>query len=331
MSSKPTVLSGIQSSGSLHLGNYLGAIKHWVADQDKFNNFYMIADYHSITVMPDPDTLRERKKELIGMLLACGLDPNKSVLFCQSNVPEHMELSWILTCACPIGWLERMTQFKDKSKKIGDSDSVSAGLLMYPILQAADILIYNANYVPIGEDQRQHVELTRDVAQRFNFRYGETLTIPEALIRKTGARIMSLSNPDRKMSKSDEDTMSCLGLLDKPDELRLKVKRATTDSLREIVFDPERAGLYNLLTIYRELSGQTEEEIETHFTGKGYKHLKEELGDLVVNIFTPIQERYAEITADPKTIRDVLVEGAEKARVVASKTVKDCRNAIGID
>ncbi len=330
---KPVVLSGIQSSGSLHIGNYLGAIRNWVAGQDQYENYFMIADYHAITTLPDPNTLRTQKRALIGMLLACGLDPQRSVIFCQSDVMEHMELTWILTCVTPIGWLERMTQYKDKSKKVSDQESIGSGLLMYPVLMAADILIYQANYVPVGDDQRQHVELTRDIAQRFNYLYGEVFTIPEAIIRKSGARIMSLTRPENKMSKSDEDADGCLNLLDSPDDIRRKIKRATTDSQRGIVFDPspERSGLYNLLTIYKELSGLSEEEIEKHFEGQGYKALKEELAELVVEKLVPIQQRYAEITEDEHTIQRVLAEGAEKARQVASQTVKAARKAIGMD
>ncbi len=333
MTVKPVVLSGIQSSGNLHIGNYIGAIQHWVAEQDKYTNFYMIADYHAITVLPDAQSLRTQRKALMGLLLACGLDPQKSVIFAQSDVMEPWELSWILTCMTPLGWLERMTQFKEKSKKMGDQDSIGAGLLIYPALQAADILIYQANYVPVGEDQRQHVELTRDVAQRFNFRYGEVFTIPEAIIRKEGARIMSLSKPENKMSKSDEDKEGCISLLDSPEDIRRKFKRATTDSQRDIVFDPspERAGLYNLLTIYQQFSGMSQSEIEAHFADKGYKHLKEELGDLVADKLEPIRQRYAEITADPAYLPKVMREGAEKARAVASPTLKKARLAVGMD
>lgn len=330
---KPRVLSGIQSSGNLHIGNYLGAIKNWVQDQDRYENYFMIADYHAITVLPDSLALRQQKRDFIGLLLACGLDPNKSVIFEQSKVPEHMELAWILTCVTPVGWLERMTQYKDKTQKISDKQSIGAGLLMYPTLMASDILIYQADEVPVGEDQRQHVEITRDIAQRFNHLYGETFTVPAVRIRETGARIMDLTDPQRKMSKSDENAAGQLGLLDTPDELRKKIKTATTDSLRDVVFDPnlERAGLFNLLTIYLELSGLSKAEIEAHFSGKGYKHLKEELGELVVESLTPIRERYAEITADPGYLDRFLKEQAAKAQAVASKTLQEVRQKIGID
>ena len=330
---KPRVLSGIQSSGNLHIGNYLGAIKNWVQDQDHYENYFMIADYHAITVLPDSQALRQQKRELIGLLLACGLDPNKSVIFEQSAVAEHMELAWILTCVTPVGWLERMTQYKDKTQKINDKQSIGAGLLIYPTLMASDILIYQADEVPVGEDQRQHVEITRDIAQRFNHLYGETFTIPAVHIRESGARIMDLTDPQKKMSKSGEDSAGRLGLLDHPDELRKKIKTATTDSMRDIVFDPgpERAGLFNLLTIYLELSGQSKAEIEAHFSCKGYKHLKEELGELVVESLAPIQKRYAEMTADPGYLNQFLKEQAAKAKVVASKTLRDVRQKIGID
>lgn len=333
MTSKPVVLSGIQSSGSLHIGNYLGAIRHWVADQEKYHNFYMIADYHAITVLPDATMLCKQKRSLIGMLLACGLDPQKSVIFAQSDVMEHLELAWILTCITPLGWLERMTQYKDKSRKIADQDSIGAGLLVYPALMASDILIYQANFVPVGDDQRQHVELTRDIAQRFNYRYGEIFTLPQAIIRQSGARIMSLTKPENKMSKSDDDTEGWISLLDAPDEIRRKIKRATTDSTRGIVFDPspERIGLYNLLTIFQQFSELSPEEIESHFMGKGYKEFKSELGDLVTEKLKPIQERYNEIMIDPNYVKKILAEGAEKARFTASETLKKARQAIGIE
>ncbi len=330
---KPVVLSGIQSTGNIHIGNYIGAVQHWVADQEKFVNFYMIADYHAITVLPDADYLRTQRRNLFALLLACGLDPQKTTVFFQSDVYEHMELSWVVTCMTPVGWLERMTQFKDKAKKMGDQDSIGAGILVYPALMAADILLYQANYVPVGEDQRQHVELTRDVAQRFNFRYGETFTVPEALIRPVGARIMSLSKPQNKMSKSDDDQDGCVNLLDSPDEIRRKFKRATTDSQRGIVFDnnPERAGLYNLLTIYQQFSGLSVAEIEAHFADKGYKHLKEELGDLVVEKLAPIQAEYRRITTEPGLLEKLQAQGAQSARAVASQTLRKVRSAIGME
>src|SRR5919202_891876 len=271
---RPRVLSGVQPSGNLHLGNYLGAIKRWVDYQEQFDNFFCIVDLHAITVPQDPEDLRRQTRELAAFYLAAGIDPAKSTVFVQSHVPAHTELAWILNCVTPMGWLERMTQFKDKSAKEGDNkERISTGLFDYPVLMAADILLYKATHVPVGEDQKQHVELTRDIAERFNRLYGDTFVIPEPMIAETGARIMSLDDPTNKMSKSDESPGSRIGIYDSPDTIRRNIMRATTDSLRDIRFDPNRPGVTNLLTIYEVLSAQSPLQIEAHFEGKGYGDL----------------------------------------------------------
>lgn len=330
MRDKKIVFSGIQPTGKLHLGNYLGAIKHWVTDQDSNRGIFCIVDLHAITVYQKPDLLRTQTRELAGLLLACGIDPQKSLLFVQSHVSAHAELAWILNCITPIGWLERMTQYKDKSAK---QESVSTGLLDYPVLQAADILLYQTHYVPVGEDQRQHIELTRDIAQRFNFLYGELFTIPEGTIPKVGAKIVGLDDPTIKMSKSVAATnrFHAVGLLDSPDEVWATMKRATTDSGQEIIFSdkPEKAGVNNLLTIYQAFSGQTKEEIENHFAGKYYSVLKREVADVMIESLKPIQERYNQFLADPALLDNVLKAAAQEARQMAETTLQKIKHAVG--
>ncbi len=330
MNEKKVVFSGIQPSGKLHIGNYLGAIKHWVADQDKHRGIFCVVDMHAITVYQKPDVLRAQVKELTGLLLACGIDPQKSLLFVQSHVSAHAELAWILNCVTPVGWLERMTQYKDKSAK---QESVGMGLLDYPVLQAADILLYQTHYVPVGEDQRQHIELTRDVAQRFNYLYGEVFTIPEGTIPKVGAKIVGFDDPTAKMSKSIAVTsrFHAVGLLDSPDEIWAVMKRATTDSGKEIIFsdDPKKAGVNNLLTIFQALSGQTKQEIESHFAAKNYSVLKREVADIVIEALKPIQERYNQFLADPALLDGVLKAGAQEARRSAELTLQRIKECIG--
>ncbi len=328
MSEKKIVFSGIQPTGNLHLGNYLGAIKRWVAGQDVYDSIFCVVDMHAITVPQDPETLRKNTRELIGLLVACGLDPQRCVLFVQSHVTAHAELAWILNCVTPVGWLERMTQYKEKAAK---QESVSTGLLDYPVLQAADILLYQAHLVPVGEDQRQHIELTRDIAGRFNYLYGETFVLPEALIAKAGARIMGLDDPTSKMSKSTDRRYHAIGILDDPDEIRTAIRRAVTDSGREIIFsdDPEKAGVNNLLTIYQLLSGQSQEEIEDHFAGKGYGELKREVAEIVIEALRPIQRRYRELAADPATIDDIMKAGAEEARRRSTPTLDLVKERVG--
>lgn len=328
MSEKKIVFSGIQPSGGLHLGNYLGAIKRWAAGQDQYDSIFCVVDLHAITVPQDPATLRANIRELTGLLVACGIDPERSVLFVQSHVTAHAELAWILNCVTPLGWLERMTQYKEKAAK---QESVGTGLLDYPVLQAADILLYQAHLVPVGEDQRQHVELTRDIAGRFNYLYGETFVLPEALIAKAGARIMALDNPTSKMSKSTAKRYHAIGILDDPDEIRATVRRAVTDGGHEIVFsdDPEKAGVNNLLSIYQLLSGQSEQEIEDHFAGKGYGDLKREVAEIVVEALRPIQRRYQELADDPAAIDDILKAGAEEARRRSAPTLQLVKERVG--
>jgi len=324
------VLSGIQPSGNLHLGNYLGAILPWVEAQDRFENYFCIVDLHSMTVPWVADDLRRQTRELAAIYLAAGIDPERSTVFVQSHVPAHSELSWILNCVTPLGWLYRMTQFKTKS---GDQrESVSAGLLDYPVLMAADILLYQAHGVPVGDDQRQHVELTRDIAQRFNQLFGETFVVPEALIRdeSQGARVMGLDDPTVKMSKSVVAPGHAIALLDSPDVILRKFKRATTDSLRDIRFDRERPGVFNLLTIYRAVTGRSEAEIEQHFAGQGYGALKQEVAEVVVAALAPLQTRYHALTDDPAVLDRVLKIGAEQAAAFANSTLVAAKRAVGL-
>jgi tryptophanyl-tRNA synthetase len=323
------VFSGIQPSGDLHLGNLVGALKNWVRMQDERLCFYSIVDYHAITVHQDSQALHRATREVAMVLIAAGIDPEKATLFVQSHVQEHAELCWILNCITPVGWLERMTQYKDKSAK---QESVSTGLLDYPVLQAADILMYQSHYVPVGEDQVQHVELTRDIARRFNHLYGETFVIPEVEIPPVGARIMGLDDPLAKMSKStaDEKPGHALRLLDPPDVLRKTIMSAVTDSGREIRFDPLKPGISNLLTIYQVCTDQTSEEIEAHFDEMGYADLKREVADAVVAYLAPIQERYQELADSPEEIEAILRQGAEKAKPYAQQTLASVKERLGL-
>jgi tryptophanyl-tRNA synthetase len=327
---KKRVLSGIQPSGKLTIGNYLGALQQWVAEQDVYECFFCVVDLHAITVPQDPATLRAKTREVAALYLAAGIDPEKAAIFVQSHVHEHTELSWILTCLTPVGWLYRMTQFKDKAAK-QQQDSVSAGLLNYPVLMAADILLYHAAAVPVGDDQRQHLEITRDIAQRFNHLYGETFTIPDAMIPKEGARIMGLDNPLGKMSKSEDAEHHAVYLLDPPDAVKKKIMRATTDSSREIKFssEPERAGINNLLTIYHALTGESKETIEAQFDSKGYGDLKKAVVEVVNGRLAPLQARYNEFTNEQGYLDRILAQGAERAQSVASKTLADVRECVG--
>ncbi len=321
------VFSGIQPSGAPHIGNYLGAIRHWAAEQDLFDNIYCVVDLHAITVPQDPQELRENVRQLAATLFACGLDPQRSALFVQSHVHEHAELAWLLNCVTPTGWLNRMTQFKSKAG--ADREAASAGLYDYPVLMAADILLYQTDAVPVGDDQRQHVELTRDIANSFNARFGETFVEPRALIREVGARIMALDEPTNKMSKSGVDA-SYIGLLDKPEVIRKKIARATTDSQRTIVFDESRAGIYNLLTIYQLLVGQSREQIEAEFAGKGYKEFKAALTESLVAALTPIQQRFDQLVADPAELDRLLEAGADRVRPIAQETLAHAKRRMGL-
>ena len=321
------VFSGIKPSGTPTLGNYIGAIRHWAADQDVYDNVFCVVDLHAITIPQDPKELRENTRQLAGLLIASGIDPARSALFVQSHLSEHSELAWILDCVTPMGWLNRMTQFKSKAGD--DRETVSAGLYTYPVLMAADILLYRTDVVPVGEDQVQHVELARDIANTFNHRFGETFVEPRALIREVGARVMALDDPTKKMSKSDSD-LSYISLIDPPAAIRRKIARATTDSERTIVFDESRPGIFNLLTIYQALGGETPEQIEREFEGKGYKEFKAALADRVVAALEPIQQRYAELTADPATLDRLLAEGAERVRPLARETLRTVKERVGL-
>lgn len=325
---KKRVFSGLKPSGSPQLGNYLGAIRRWAAEQDIYDSIFCIVDLHAITEYLDPAELSRYITEGIGLLIASGIDPDRSVLFQQSHVHEHSELAWLLNCFIPMGWMQRMTQYKEKA---GDQkEQVSVGVFDYPALMAADILLYDTDIVPVGEDQKQHVELTRDVAQRFNSMYGETFVLPEPTVAEVGARIMGLEDPTKKMSKSEGNEGQSIGMLDNPDVIRRKIMRATTDSLREIRFDEDRPGIYNLLGIYQTISGETNKEIEVRFEGKGYGDLKKELAELVVETIRPVQERYQELTAEPGRIDAILKAGAEKARPMAEKTLAKVQKKIGL-
>jgi tryptophanyl-tRNA synthetase len=325
---KPRVFSGIQPTGNIHIGNYVGAIRNWVASQSEYDNIFCIVDLHAITVPQDPKELKAKTRELAGILLAAGIDPQQSALFIQSDVSAHAELAWILNCFIPMGWMRRMTQFKEKSAK--QKEEVSVGLFDYPALMAADILLYQTDAVPVGEDQKQHVELTRDVAIRFNGIYGETFTVPRAVIPKVGARVMGLDDPTKKMSKSEEKPGHAVYLLDTPDQIRAKLMRATTDSLREIRFDESRPGVNNLLTIYQAFTGQGQEEIEAHFEGRGYADLKREVAEAIIEGLRPLQARYRELAADPQHLNALLADGAAKVRPLAEKTLAEVKRKVGL-
>jgi len=312
-------LSGIQPSGEVHLGNYIGALQHWAAQQDERDCFYCIVDLHAITVPQDPKLLREATLDLAAVLIAIGIDPDRSTLFVQSHVREHVELGWVLGSIATFGELRRMTQFKDKLAKAKEG-SVSVGYFTYPVLQAADILIYQADEVPVGEDQRQHLELTRDIAIRFNQRYGETFKVPAATIPKVGAKILDLQNPTAKMSKSADSPRGTVRVTDTADEIRKKIKVAVTDSGRDVVASPDRPAITNLLTIYSVAAGRSVKEIETELAGKGYADLKAGLADALIAFLEPIQKRYAELKADHAELARLLAQGAGKAQAVASTT-----------
>ncbi|BDG60027.1 tryptophan--tRNA ligase [Caldinitratiruptor microaerophilus] len=323
----PRVFSGVQPSGSLTLGNYLGAMRHFVELQDRAECFYCVVDLHALTVPQDPEELRRNTLAVAALFIAVGLDPARTTLFVQSHVPAHAELGWLLQCIAHFGELGRMTQFKEKSE---GKESVSVGLFTYPTLMAADILLYDADLVPVGEDQKQHLELTRDLAQRFNQRYGPTFTVPEPAIAQVGARIMSLQNPRRKMSKSDPDPNGYITLLDPPDAVRKKIGRAVTDAGREVRYDEEeKPGISNLLQIYSLLSGEPIPALEERYAGKGYGQFKSDLADVVVAALEPIQRRYHELM-NSGTLEDVLAEGAARAQAVAGPKLMEIRQRMGL-
>jgi tryptophanyl-tRNA synthetase len=325
---KKRVFSGIQPTGDIHIGNYLGATRHWAAKQDIYDNIFCIVDLHAITIQQDPKVLNAKIREVTGLLMAAGIDPQRSIIFIQSHIHEHSELAWILNCFIPMGWMQRMTQFKEKSGK--QKEQVSVGLFDYPALMAADILLYNTDVVPVGEDQKQHVELARDAAQRFNSIYGETFTLPEPLIPDIGARIMGLDDPTIKMSKSEAASGHAVNLLDTPETIRSKIMRATTDSLKEIRFDESRPGIFNLLTIYQTITGEKRKDIEAKFEGKGYGDFKKALAEVVIESLRPLQERYKELTADPGHIDAILAAGAAKARPLAEKMLAEVKKRVGL-
>ena len=323
---KKRIFSGIQPSGNLTLGSYMGAIKNWVALQDEYDCLYCIVDMHAITVRQVPADLRRRSLEQLAQYLACGLDPKKNIMFIQSHVPQHAELSWVLGCYTQFGELSRMTQFKDKAAK--HADNITAGLFTYPVLMAADILLYQADAVPVGEDQKQHVELCRDIATRFNYVYGDTFTLPEPFIPKMGARIMSLGDPTSKMSKSDPD--GCVFLLDKPEDIMRKFKRAVTDCDTAVRFDPqEKPGISNLLTVYCTATGKTVEEAEEEFCGQGYGIFKPAVGEAVVELLRPIREETTRLLADKAYLESVYKDGAERAQAMAVKTLRKVYKKVG--
>jgi tryptophanyl-tRNA synthetase len=325
---KKRVFSGIQPTGNIHIGNYLGATKHWVANQDIYDSIFCIVDLHAITVPQDPIVLKAKIHEVTGLLLAAGIDTGKSIVFVQSHVSAHSELAWILNCFIPMGWMQRMTQYKEKAAK--QKEQVSVGYFDYPALMAADILLYGTDVVPVGEDQKQHVELARDAAQRFNSIYGETFVLPEPVIPDVGARIMGLDDPTKKMSKSEDTPNHAINLLDSPEVIRTKIARATTDSLKEIRFDESRPGIFNLLTIYQTLTGGNNKDIEARFEGKGYSDFKKELAEVVIESLRPLQERYQKLTAEPGHIDAILKAGADKARPLAAKTLAEVQKKVGL-
>jgi tryptophanyl-tRNA synthetase len=320
------IFSGAQPTGNVHLGNYLGALRNWVALQHEYESIYCIVNLHAITLPQDPKALAEKTRELARIYLAVGIDPKVSTVFIQSDVSEHAELTWILNCIARLSELERMTQFKEKARK--QRENVGVGLFDYPVLMAADILLYQTDLVPVGEDQKQHLELTRDLAIRFNRDFGETFRVPEPYIPKVGARIMSLSDPTKKMSKSDDDPNGCVMLLDDDDTIRRKFKRAVTDSGAEIRFDEARPAINNLLTIYRLMTGSEPAEVESHFASKGYAQLKQDLADVTIDFLKPFQQRVSGIS--DAELDDVLAQGREKAKRIASVTLKNVMERMGL-
>ncbi len=329
---KQRVLSGVQPTGNYHLGNYLGAIRNWVEGQSEYENYLFVADLHAITVPHDPKQLAADTYTLAALYLACGLDLNHSTIFVQSHVSAHSELTWLLNCITPLNWLQDMIQFKEKAVKQGEN--VSAGLLDYPVLMAADILLYQADKVPVGEDQKQHLELTRDIAARLNHQFGKpdqpVLKLPDPLIRKEGARVMSLADGTRKMSKSDPSELSRISLLDSPDQIQYKIKRCKTDPIRGLTFDdPARPECNNLLTLYTLLSGKKKEDVAVECQDMGWGQFKPLLTDTIIESLKPIQEKYQTITEDKGYLESVLRDGGEKARAIANQTLSQVKAALG--
>ena len=330
MQGKQRVFSGVQPSGNLHLGNYLGALKNWVSIQDLYENYFCIVDLHAITVPQDPKVLRQKVREVAAVYLAVGLNPEKSVMFRQSRVSGHAELAWLLNCVAKVGELSRMTQFKDKAQK-GGAEAASVGLYDYPVLMAADILLYNAHLVPVGEDQRQHLELARTLARRFNGLYGETFVVPEPMILEVGARVMALDEPTTKMSKSSPAPAGYIALLDEPDVVRRKIRRAKTDSGTEIVASPAKPAITNLLGIYAAMIGRPVPEIEAEYAGKGYGDFKKDLAEVVVEGLSPVREKAYALLDNPRELDEILDAGAERAREVARPILYSAWAKMGLD
>ncbi|WP_070000767.1 tryptophan--tRNA ligase [Cellulosilyticum sp. I15G10I2] len=325
---KKVIFSGMQPSGVITLGNYLGALKNWTNLQDEYNCLYCIVDMHAITVRQDPAVLRKNSRDLLMLYIAAGLDPEKNVIYMQSHVSGHAELAWILNCFTYMGELNRMTQFKDKSQK--HSDNVNVGLFAYPALMAADILLYQTDLVPVGVDQKQHLELARDIAIRFNNTHGDTFKVPEPYISKVGAKIMSLQDPTKKMSKSDEDTNASVSILDDPDTIVRKFKRAVTDSDTVVRFDPEnKPGVSNLMTIYSVATGMTMQQIETEFEGQGYGSFKLKVAEAVVEELRPLQDKFKQLAKDKTYIDTIIKKNAETANYLAAKTLRKVQKKVG--
>jgi tryptophanyl-tRNA synthetase len=330
---KQRVLSGVQPTGNLHLGNYLGAIRNWVESQSDYDNYFCVVDLHAITVPHDPKILAENTYKIAALYLACGIDPAESTIFIQSHVPAHTELTWLFNCITPLNWLEGMIQFKEKAVKQGEN--VGVGLLDYPVLMAADILLYQADLVPVGEDQKQHLELTRDIAIRVNFQFSSEekpiLKLPQPLIRTEGARVMSLTDGTRKMSKSDPSELSRIHLLDSPTEIEKKIKRCKTDPIRGLTFDdPDRPECNNLLTLYMVLSGQSKAAVAAECESMGWGQFKPLLTDAAIAALAPIQTRYQEVMAEPGYLESILRQGRVQAAAVANQTLADVRSAMGL-
>ncbi|HHU73385.1 MAG TPA: tryptophan--tRNA ligase [Clostridiales bacterium] len=324
---KKSLFSGMQATGTLTLGNYLGALKNWVDLEDEYECFYCVVDLHSITVRQNPAELRKRARDLLTLYIAAGLNPEKNCIYYQSHVSAHSELAWILNCFTYMGELNRMTQFKDKSKK--HADNINAGLFTYPVLMAADILLFQSDVVPVGSDQKQHLEITRDIAERFNSIYGDVFTIPEPYIGKVGARIMSLQEPSKKMSKSDENPNASIYLMDDPDTIIRKFKRAVTDSDNEIRYSEEKPGIRNLIDIYSSATGKTIPEIEKEFASSGYGDFKLAVGEAVVSLLKPIQDKFAELSKDKAYINSIIKNNADKANYYANKTLRKVQKKVG--
>ncbi len=327
---KKIVFSAIKPSGEITLGNYLGAIKNWIRFQDDYECYYCIADLHAITVKQEPKLLRKRVLEILAIYIASGLDYEKSTLFVQSHVPAHSEASWLLTCTANMGELSRMTQYKDKTAKLKENTSISAGLFNYPVLMAADILIYNTDFVPVGIDQKQHVELARDIAQRFNSSYSDTFVLPEAKISESAAKIMDLQDPEKKMSKSDDNENSYILVLDKPEVIRRKIARAVTDSVGVVNYTDDQPGVKNLINIVSAIKGIKPDEVVKLFEGKGYKEFKEYVADTIIEELKPVQEKANELLSEKEKLEKIYGEGAMKANYHAIKTLRKMQKKVGL-